>query len=76
MNANATVATATIDGEHPEDERQVLHLVLDSDSTGDVYRWVAEDGSGTEVSARTIEDALEAGSVAWRNWTWMLEARK
>ena len=69
MENNKAVRTATI-REAPESAFVPLSLTLDADNR---YRWhQTADGADTEVSEATIESAIEAGEVAWRDWEFEL----
>ena len=58
-------ATIHIDGRD-------LELVLAQDAEGDRWRWTC-DGEDTEVSAPSREDALQAGSIAWKFFNFRLD---
>lgn len=52
-----------------------IDLILTKDGDG-AYRWY-ESGTGadTEVSGKSIREAIQAARAAWRSWEFSLEKR-
>ena len=63
--------TATI-REYPDSP--IMHLHLDLDRRGE-YRWYDSKGADTEISGRTISDAVKQARTAWRSWEFKLKRK-
>lgn len=58
------------DYRNPKHRRVVVRLEKD----GDRYRWRTEAGEDTEVSGKTVAEAIEAACAAWRAADWDMRA--
>jgi hypothetical protein len=62
-------ATVNNDGQ-AENGRAHMSLHLSEDGR---YRWFGDDGSDTEISGRTIDEAISLAESAWSGIEWGFE---
>lgn len=62
-------ATVNNDGQ-AENGRAHMSLHLSEDGR---YRWIGDDGSDTEISGRTIDEAISLAESAWGGIEWGFE---